>query len=225
MLDYSDQSLLHLIATGESIEIRNQAFTVFYDRYQPFVASSLWRVCGPIANNDEFCLALLNNTFLRVYRHRKPFVIDDHKTAEEKQRHVEGWLLKIAQREFWKQQSNDKYPPDEAVEAYEMMIQASTLDEHVAPFEEDVIREAYALLSPRDQHIVHTYWQYYSPGKGIQAKNLPETVLTELATRYAITPENIRQVISRGNKKIKEYVENNYVQSNRTTRASHVGQQ
>ena len=223
MIDYSDQKLLKIIATDEDVDVRNRAFTIFYNRYKNFVWGSLRRVCGPIANDDEFCLALLNNTFLRVYNHRKPFVVDEQKNSNEKQRHVEGWLLKIANREFWKLQSDGKFPPDDAIEAFEMMIEATTAYEDVELFDEDVIQEAYALLSLRDQHVLHTYWQYYSPGKGSQAKNLPDSILVELATRYKITPDNIRQIISRGNKKIKDYLERNYAQSNRNNRTGHVG--
>ncbi|WP_019991047.1 sigma-70 family RNA polymerase sigma factor [Rudanella lutea] len=216
----SDLELLRLISHQHDERSRQQAFAIFYNRHKDFLWRALTSVCYGNGYDDELKWTVLNNTFLNVFMYSGSFQMDVNASAEVKIQKVQNWILTIARREYKLLLINGYYPPDslfedELPETFDNGIESSTT------FSEELTRTAIEQLSERDQHIIRTYWQYYEPGKGSQALNLPDKVLNELAARYNTNNDNIRQIIRRSKRTIKAYLDKHFDQTKQTLSHKH----
>ena len=217
----SDLELLRLISHQHDERNRQQAFTIFYDRHKDFMWRALTSICH--GNDDELKRAVLNNTFVNVFEYSGSFQMSLDSSVELAPQKVQNWLLTISRREYKSLMVKGYYPPDPLFK--EEMQEKPDIVESSTTYSEELTHRAIEKLSERDQHIVRAYWQYYKRGKGKQALNLPDNVLNELAARYHITNENIRQIISRGNRKIKAYISKHFDQTNKILSPKHDEQQ
>ncbi|QMW05419.1 RNA polymerase sigma factor [Spirosoma foliorum] len=211
----SDPELLKLIAQQQDEIERNKAFDIFYIRHRPFLWNVLSRICREDSSDDEVKRAILQNTFYQVLIYAGSFQADSEGTPEVIERNVQGWLIVIARQEYQRLLSDRRYPPDDAINAFKIMKQASNSSSKVT-YKEDLVQQALAKLSPRDRHILLTYYNYYEKGKGKQARNLPPDVLESLARQYNVKKDNLRKIIQRGNDAVKQHIENQLKADNRT---------
>jgi RNA polymerase sigma factor (sigma-70 family) len=210
-----DKALLRRIAQSTDEAARNAAFDAFYRRHQGFLWSVLSAVCHNDTYDDEVKREVLQNTFYNVFRYAASFTANPEATPEEVTKNVQGWLIKIAKREYQDILKDRVYPAKREKEAFEGMHRSSRTRTGTS-FEKELILEALEQLNERDCHILRTYFSYYEPGKGSQALNLPDGVLDDLTRLYGIKKENLRQIISRSKKAVKKYIEEKSQLANRT---------
>lgn len=205
----SDADLLEMISWKDDIETRNQAFTEFYKRHITFLYSLVHTVCYKFYNNYEMSTVITNNVLINVYNYSGSFKVEGTQTEAYIKNKIEAWLASIARQEMIVLFATSKKAQEEQA-AYSKMITSSTTDRSTVSYNEDVVKKAFAQLKPREQDILRTYWLFYEKGTGTQAKNMPPGILEELAKRYETTSLNIRQIISRSNKTVKEFLLKKY---------------
>lgn len=205
-----DEDLLEIISWKEDLNTRNEAFAEFYKRYKGFLYSIIEAICSKFPNSNEMTSAIFSNVTINVYEYSGSFNYEGDKAAESVRNKIEAWLVGIAKTELKALLSNYKFLPDEEQLAYKKMLSATTNKNSGASYNEEIVSKAFSQLKERDQHILRTYWLFYEKGEGAQAKNLPPDVLDELAKKYETNPINIRQIISRCNAVVREYLKKNY---------------
>lgn len=203
----SDEDLLVYISMVDEPEVRNAAFTEFHRRFKDFLWNLITQICSSHYDSDDLAKAVFQNTLIAVSQYSHTFDTNGETNREQIAKKLYGWLTTIAKNEtkrlLIESKNNINRQEDDGI-AYQSMIanakqSVKNTSKYLAAIESAVKR-----LSERDQHIVLTYWQYYEHGNGSQAKNMPARVLDELASKYSTTKANIRKIIERGNKAIKE---------------------
>lgn len=201
-----DQELLERITHSSDESERDAAFEVFYKRHQRFLWGVLSAVCHSDAHDDEVKREVLQNTFWNVFKYSHSFKTNSEALPEEVTKNVQGWLIRIAKRAYQDVLKDRVYPADREKEAFQVMHRASRTRTETS-FEKELVLEALNQLKERERHILRTYFEYYAPGTGSQALNLPDAVLDDLTRLYDISKENLRQIVSRSKKVVKNYIE------------------
>lgn len=218
LVDETDEDLLVIISMKDDPESSAKAFAEFHSRFKRFIYGMSIKITSNLPNSGELRDAVYQNTLINVHSYSGSFSAEGEIEKENVRRRIHGWLVKIAKNELLAM-LRDQQPvidPEELNKNYDKGVNPNEEKQNPQPsYNEDMVAEALKLLKDRDQHVFMTYWLYYEPGKSDQSKNLPRNVLDELATKYETTSENIRQIISRGKKKVFEYLEANYKQNRR----------
>ncbi len=200
-----DGELLMLVAQRH--DGWENAFRVFYERHCEY----LFYIC-----NRKYCHELgadavqdlVQETFIRVLEKAHTFRADDALSPDASLRRTRGWLQRIAANLLRdSHRHNTSIPTEPLTDAY--IAHTSMLAESNSQDSQDsrqmkLIKDALNSLTEREQDIMRTAYQWYEPGK-----NLPAHVIEELTQRYNTTPENIRQILSRARKKVREFIERN----------------
>jgi hypothetical protein len=209
ILQESDEDLLQIISWKDDLDIRNEAFAEFYKRYSTFLYSIVKTICGSFPNWYEMSNAITSNVFINVYHYSGSFKYIGEKTPFLVRSKIEGWLVGVAKTEMQALLTN-KVPQTEEYQAYGKMLSATIVKKSATSYNEEIVGRALSQLKDRDQDILRTYWLFYEKGSGSQSKNMPSEALDELAERYNTTKINIRQIISRSNKVVQEFLQKNY---------------
>jgi RNA polymerase sigma factor (sigma-70 family) len=200
-----DGELLMLIAQRH--DGWEDAFRVFYERHREY----LFYIC-----NRKYCHELgadavqdlVQDTFVRVLEKAHTFRADDTLSPDASLRRTRGWLQRIAENLFNDHhRRNTSIPTEPLTDAH--IVHTSMPAENDSQDSQDskqmkIIKDALNSLTEREQDIMRTVYQWYDSGK-----NLPEHVIEELTQRYDTTPENIRQILSRARKKVREFIARN----------------
>lgn len=209
----SDEDLLVIMSIKEDLQASNQAFNEFYRRFYHFTYGMLVKVTSKLPNPEELRDSVFQNTMISVYKYCNTFSTRGEKDPKRIRRMIHGWLIKIAKKELFALLENrEKIVDPKELDFHIKQIDEDEIDSEADPpsYDEQIVEEAFQLLSERDRHIFKTYWLYYEKGNGDQARNLPPDVLNDLAAKYETTPMNIRKIIERAKKKVYNYLRQNY---------------
>ncbi|MFA5806311.1 MAG: sigma-70 family RNA polymerase sigma factor [Melioribacteraceae bacterium] len=212
MMNETDEDLMVIISMKDDPEACNLAFSEFHRRFKRFLFGMAFKVTLKLPNSNELREAVFQNTLINVYKYSGSFSAGGESDPEKIKRRIHGWLVKIEKRELIAL-LEDKQPvidPEELNTKYENECEKSDETNDQPTYSEEIIEEALKLLSERDQHIFMTYWLYYEHGVRSQAKNLPDDVLEDLASKYETTLANIRKIIERSKKKVFAFLKENF---------------
>lgn len=212
MMDETDEDLMVIISMKDDPEACNLAFSEFHRRFKRFLFGMAFKVTSNLPNSNELRDAVFQNTLINVYKYSGSFSVDGESDPEKIKRRIHGWMVKIEKRELIAL-LEDRQPvidPEELNKNYENDCEKSDDTNDQPTYNEEMVEEALKLLSERDQHIFMTYWLYYEQGERSQAKNLPDEVLEDLASKYETTLINIRKIIERSKKKVFAFLKENY---------------
>ncbi len=197
-----DGELLMLVAQRHSGW--ENAFRVFYERHREY----LFYIC-----NREYCNQigadavqdLVQKTFIRAFEKAHTFRADDTLSPDDSLKRTRGWLRRIAAnllRDSYRH--NTSIPTEPLTDAHISMLAENHSQDSEDSEKMKLIKDALNTLTEREQDILRTAYQWYEPNK-----NLPAHVIEELTQRYNTTPENIRKILSRARKKVREFIERN----------------
>lgn len=204
----TDIDLLDIVSSfkNEDIEISNRAFEVFAKRYE----SMIWKICVKTSfghcNFETLKNELYSQTLINIYSYCGGFSVSSEKDPQVIKKRICGWIIQIIKHAHLELITTDKnlvFIDDISPDTKTLRTSKYTSKDS---YNMTLVHQALAQLSERDRDIVMTYWRYYERGDASQAKNLPSEILNELVNRHNTTTVNIRQIISRGMKKIIEYL-------------------
>jgi DNA-directed RNA polymerase specialized sigma24 family protein len=195
----------------ENKDVSDRAFNCFIKRYEDIIWRFCIKSCSGHPNYESLKSELYNDTIINIYNSNH-FSIDKETNQDTVKKRICGWILKIVKNSFIRIiTSNNKPFSDEELEAYTKMKENSNQkSSSVDNYSSKIVNQAFEQLSERDRDIIRTYWQFHEKGIGEQAKNLPPEILDSLITQHNTTKINIRQIISRGNQKIFDFLKANY---------------
>lgn len=208
LINEADEDLLVIISMEDVGDERELAFNEFHRRYAPFTWNYISQI-GRYSLSDEECRDIFNRTFVNVFNYSGSFDTQGETDPAIIRKKIRGWLARIVKTEVKNYLTEGRYIPQQAIDNYQKMIESS-LNKSVTTYPKQILQEALAQLSERDQHVFLTYWQFYEPGQASQARNLPKDVLDELGQRYQTSKANIRQIIHRSFEKVTAYINMNY---------------
>ena len=209
MASETDFDLLTYMSMKDEIAHSCAAFAEFHKRYGEFIYNAARQVCCQIARSDDLAAELAQNVFIAIFERAGSFDPKKANPSRSPRFQMEGWLVGIANGELKSLIANQKFPSDEQLVAFQGMKLAAS-ERASETYDSMLINQAFRQLKERDQHIVRIYWMYYEKGVGNQAKDLPENILDELCRKYETSRTNLRQIIHRGNERIRKYLEEHY---------------
>lgn len=212
MMNETDEDLLVIISMKDDREASNSAFSEFHRRFKRFLFGLAYKVTSKLPNSNELKDAVFQNTLINVYKYSGSFSVNGENDPIKIKRRIHGWLAKIEKRELIAllEDKESIIDPEDLNNIYENEIEVSDVAYDQPTYNEAIVEEALKLLSDRDQHIFMTYWNYYEHGVKSQAKNLPDDVLEDLASKYETTLPNIRKIIERSKKKVFVFLKENF---------------
>jgi len=223
---YTDQELLEWMAMkDDDLETAHAAFREFHARFHKVIGGALFTLCQEYANNKQLAKDLFNNTFMNAYKYAGSFSVGMETDPSVIRKLVIGWLLEIARTELRgmfddKRKKTDLrllHPRETDTEVEQEVYQSAMITNARAspkdPIDADrleKIKKAIGLIpKDRDREIFEIYWLHYIPGTGGKAKKLPDKVSQMLADKYNTTKDNVRQIVSRCMKLVKQYLDEN----------------
>ncbi|MES2457889.1 MAG: hypothetical protein V4594_20185 [Bacteroidota bacterium] len=204
----TDEDLLIIMSMKEDVESSQASFVEFHRRYKDFLYFLVEKTCSNHPNSKELIKVIFNNVLLNVFQYCKSFNCSE-KDETIIRKKIMGWLTSIAKTEYKAQFTKTSKKMEEDL-VFKSMVKSSISPPKYS-YSEDIVGKAFEQIpKDRDRDILRTYWIFYEKGDKSQAKNMPDDALDDLATRYNTTKENIRTIISRTNKIVKAFLENNY---------------
>lgn len=204
---FSDTDLIELISLKDDLPSAMEAFSEFYERYKTDIYKAVHKICLTYTNSYELTGVVFNNTFHNAYTYAHTFHADETDDDITIRKRVFGWLLAIAKNELKAQFDSDR---ERIAESHELENAASTLDSDQPIQEfygENLVRKAIEQIpKERDREVFYVYWLYYDETETGNTRKLPSAVITELCEKYSTTDSNLRQIISRSKKIVKEYL-------------------
>jgi RNA polymerase sigma factor (sigma-70 family) len=198
----TDADLLTLISWREEDEEgARRAWGEFYTRHFNFLSAVCLKSYGNRLGADGV-QDLVNDTFLRVFTHGAHNFRTDQPEADYVRKLVRVWLCKIANSLFLMELRGRKRLPEvvfeesehAAIEFTPLSLERETQCERV--------RELLAQLPEREYDVLMARLSNYHRNEGKQQFD-PE-VLSDLAERWQVTKDNVRQILSRSLRKIKD---------------------
>jgi hypothetical protein len=211
LTEYADDDLLVFMSMyKEDPETAEKAFNEFYKRYKGIVYPVVYKFCAECTKNvDELAKIIFNNAFFNAYQYAGSFSAKGETKQEVIKKRIIGWMVQIVRTEI-KNQFSSQYDREKEQEAYAAMSKSAAAPSLRPSPKEIVVTRAFEQIpKDRDREIFYTYWFFYEETPGGNAKRLPDDVYENLARRYNTTRENIRQIISRCKKLVKDYIAQN----------------
>jgi len=205
----TDEDLLVIMSIKDDTPASHAAFNTFHARYKLFLFELLERVCSSHPNKKELVNTLFSNVLISIYKYCHTFDAEGETDPAQVRKKISGWLATISRHEYKSQFTNAVEPKKEQL-AYQRMIRSGT-EKPKYDFGAAMVAKAFEQIpKERDRDILRTYWVFYEKGEKSQAKNMPDDVLNGMAEQYNTNKANIRQIISRTNKIVQEYLLANY---------------
>jgi len=224
----SDDYLIELMGLKEDFpEEAMAAYGKIYSRYWDV----MFTIAKRVTRDDDIAADLLSDTFNMVYNKASTFKIGKVRNPGNIRLSIQKWMATIMERIFYDHFLDDAYKKssdgEELAESY--IIDKKLIAKHVSDdcdeFIEQLekaeqndasdtelpssgnedsenllkIREYISKLPDRDRDIVQTVYNYYIPGK-----YTPAAVLDDLVDKWGTTRENIRKILEKFRKAIKE---------------------
>jgi DNA-directed RNA polymerase specialized sigma24 family protein len=212
MMNETDEDLMVIISMKDDPEACNLAFSEFHSRFKRFLFGMAYKVASKLPNSNELRDAIFQNTLISVNNYSGSFSVNGETDPVKIRRRIHGWLVMIEKRELFAllEDRQREIDPEELNNFYDKDCESSEETNDQPTYGERMVDEALKLLSERDQHIFMTYWLHYEHGVRSQAKNLPDDVLRDLASKYETTLPNIRKIIERSKKKVFAFLKENF---------------
>lgn len=224
----TDEQLFALMA--QRGEEAREAWETFYRRYINDFHRLVCRLPGvsPSDVND-----LVQDTMVQAWKSAHTFQGGGDGDPDGARRWALAWLGRIARNHYWGTRRRKITLVNDAVEQEDKDENASHKDEPrsrrlsklhheieravnlVAGVTEisadagsgymQLLREALATLTDRERDVMLATYEHYEPGQQ-QQRRLPKEVVAEICSKFAITPDNLRQIRKRTDAKIRQYV-------------------
>ncbi|ACF14576.1 RNA polymerase, sigma-24 subunit, ECF subfamily [Chloroherpeton thalassium ATCC 35110] len=198
----SDAELLKLAANRSNQELSNQAFEVFYHRYVKYLYYACKLDYGKALGNDGV-EDLVQDTFVKAFEKAATYRADNSLAQENARLRTQGWLRKIAANLFFSSFRTAQSVSTTLIheEKWQTLTEITDDSEKADSPKMQLMKEALNTLSPKEQEIMRTIYQWYEPHT-----KLPSHIVEELTKQYNTTPENIRKIRSRARQKIEAYL-------------------
>ncbi len=225
MSEATDEQLFALMAgRGEDAKV---AWKTFYLRYINDLYRLVHRLPGVSPSDIE---DLVQDTMVKAWRSAHTFRGGGDGNADTAHRRTLAWLGRIAKNHYWEMRRrkvilvNDSEtqvdePPREETRSHRLsklhhevrkaldaVTGAVEAGAETISIQRQLLQEALATLTEREKEIILATYEHYEPGQQ-QQRRLPPKVVDEICQRFNITPDNLRQIRGRTDKKIKQYVE------------------
>jgi RNA polymerase sigma factor (sigma-70 family) len=185
---------------------RRAAWGVFYERHAKYVHRKCTAAHAKLIGIENVTDAV-SDTFLRAYEKSATFRLSGA-SAEDQQRVVRAWLLKINENIVRDQFRNS--PKIVFAEESELENQQDARDEtellSVEPLSanSELVEEGLKQLSDREQRVLRETVFWYVPGA--RSQRMPHAAMTSLAKELNTTPANIRQIRARALETLRQHI-------------------
>ena len=200
-IDEIGEILLSFEYKDENENLAKEYFTKMYRYYGASVNAIVKDALNKMgAYNKELLDASVANAFLNVYQYPKlEFEVKGENSPDDC---FIAYLVTIARNEILKvlkTKSNNKlvYLDEDLPE---VAFDDVELEERLLSVNEKMLNDALNTLKPEHKEIILALYNYHEEGK-----KTPTEVLDALCKTYGTTRDNIRQIKTRGVKKIIEY--------------------
>lgn len=212
-----EELLLCMSMRNEIPAEANKAFGDFYERYKPYLWLVCDRACRKYARlNSELPEAVFNNTFLLIYENAGSLLhIEQAPSTKDKDNIIKSWLNRTAFREMIKLVDARKV----FTGIHKLEDDFSTFDEQIYPLqregddteiptsaEEQILKKVMSEMTPRDQDILLTYYEFQMDIQEDGHKKLPAVEIERLCNQYHILPDYLRQIKHRTFLKVKNRI-------------------
>lgn len=229
-----DDYLIELMGIKEDFpQEALEAYGEIYDRYWEVMFAIAWGVTG----DESVAKDLVSDTFNVVYNRASTFKKGKIRNAKNMKLSIKKWMTTILKNVFYDNFLDDAYKhsskSDTLEESYiiEKFHFAKSLQSDYDDFIESSKKEDAELeptitipadnqdsdnlikvknylnnLSERERDIILTTYNFYTPNK-----YTPSEVLDELESRWGTTRENIRKILSKFRKSIKEELQSQMI--------------
>ncbi len=199
----TDADLLTMISwKQEDDDGAREAWGEFYRRHFTFLSFVCLKFYGRQLG-DAGVEDLVNETFLHVFaKAAQGFRPGDDSDAQVNRRHVESWLRTVAHNVFLMDLRGRRRDPNTML--YDIDVAMPTAPTMSAEREEQCqrVREVIESLPERERDVLFArFWNYDRAGG---KQTFAPEVLADLIDRWETTDANIRKILSRTLKKIKE---------------------
>ncbi|MFN0157049.1 MAG: RNA polymerase sigma factor [Bacteroidota bacterium] len=204
----TDEELLFYMALREEDPVSaREAWSTFYTRHVRYLFFICRRTYGEMLG-ESGVEDLVGTTFLRVYEEANTFKSGNVTNPEDLRKRARAWLGRIAEnlrRDSFRRQPTLVLVEDDdkSVDWGNTSIEDATLDNESPQVQ--LLAEALATLSEKEQHILRITALWYRPGE--ENQRLPNQVVKELCAHLQTTPVALRQTRSRAIAKLKQYIE------------------
>lgn len=205
LLEKLEELLLNISYKEEDVILAESSFNLIYREYSKFVRNVIVsHLKNSSIYDEDLANAVLNNTFLTVFE--KPLYFSAPNDAKD-DKCFKAWISTIAKNEL-KSQIDMMTPSEKRLS--DLNLDESDFElEDVEPevynsSNHKILKDALNKLKDRDRDIVLTHYLYYEEGK-----NMPSDVLDSLCLIHSTTRPNLRQVMSRSEKKIIDFITKN----------------
>lgn len=221
--DESDDYLMELMGIKQDFPKEAlDAYGKIYFRYWDVMLEIARRV----AKDDDTAQDLLSDTFNMVYNKAGTFDKGKLKRPENIRLCIQKWMTVIMQHIFYDNYLDEAYkkPSDNENREDSFIIDRKSVKKHLSDDFDDFvdklgkdestespdenieesenltrIKDYIGKLSERDRDIIFTVYNYYIPGK-----YTPSEVLDDIEKRWGTTRQNIRKILEKFRKSIKE---------------------
>ncbi len=199
----TDADLLTMIGWRQEDEtVAREAWAVLYNRHFKFLAAACLdayrKQIGDAGVED-----LVSDTFLQVYLHGAETFRTDESDPEIIRKLVRAWLCTVAHNLFLMARRGCQKRKDAAfadIELIAMDPRPELSTERAADCHR--VREVIDSLTERERDVLFARFWNYDPDGGKQS--FSSEILADLVERWGTTEDNIRQILCRALKKVKD---------------------
>jgi len=221
----TDDYLIELI--GLKADFPDEAMAAYgkiYYRYWDI----MFAIAIGITKDEDTAADLLSDTFNMIYNKASTFKVGKLRNPDNIRLSIQKWMATIMQHIFYDHFLDDEYkkPSEEDKLSESYVIDKKSISKHINDDYDDFIeklqeaeqnniadsqinddesenllkvKDYLKKLPDRDKDIILTFYNYYIPGK-----YTPASVLDDLVEKWGTTRENIRKILEKFRKAIKE---------------------
>lgn len=200
-----EYQLLLIACKEENPKDAEQSLSILYEEFREFVYNVVIKFLHSPLHKEEIAQSVTNDVFYFLYQ--KPEWSFDPERHTKSEGAFKAYLATVARNKLYEtlrthvnwEKEDVIYDDDHTLFEEELSENEFENIDNLVSENNQIIDEVLNTFSPRDKEIILTYFLYYEKGK-----NLPGRVLDEMEAIHKTTRPNIRQIVSRAKKKIKE---------------------
>lgn len=200
-----DDLLLGISYSDTDATEANKYFKILFQRYEPTLKRYLYHLAGRLPGLDPIIIDdIVDHTFLQIYRKPLDFVHKDSANEEDIDKLFKAYISRIAKNRFLdlmkkKKANNEVNLIDVKGEDFEPGIDDELLQETDSE-NVQLLKKALDSLNQKHKEILLTL---YALSGGSRT---PKDTRMAMEKQFATTWDNIRQIKSRSEKKIKSFI-------------------